>query len=131
MRPSSSRVVPAGVRASDAERDEAIGVLRHRFAEGRLSQETFLYRMDAALRAKDHAELSGLFVDLPAGDPGPRPRRRIFGAGGIAQEGLARLRRASRRTSFPGWPAVPASYGPPMSQPQRLGRRRPRARSRP
>ena len=31
-----------GVRASDAERDQAIGQLRDRFAEGLLSQETFL-----------------------------------------------------------------------------------------
>jgi hypothetical protein len=56
------------LRASDAERDEAIGELRYRFAEGRLSQETFLYRMDAALRAKDRAELSDLFADLPEFD---------------------------------------------------------------
>jgi len=60
-----------GLRASDAERDEAVGELRDRFAEGRLSQETFLYRMDAALRAKDRAELSDLFADLPGGQVGP------------------------------------------------------------
>ena len=52
-------------RASDAERDHAIGELQSRFAEGRLSQETFLYRMDAALNAKDRNELSELFTDLP------------------------------------------------------------------
>jgi len=54
-----------GMRASDAERDHAIGELQSRFAEGRLSQETFLYRMDAALNAKDRNELSELFTDLP------------------------------------------------------------------
>jgi hypothetical protein len=54
------------VRASDAERDRAIGELRDQFAQGRLSQETFLYRMDAALNAKDKSELSELFTDLPA-----------------------------------------------------------------
>jgi FHA domain-containing protein/uncharacterized protein DUF1707 len=53
------------MRASDAERDRAIGELQSRFAEGRLSQETFLYRMDAALNAKDRNELSELFTDLP------------------------------------------------------------------
>jgi len=53
------------MRASDAERDHAIGELQSRFAEGRLSQETFLYRMDAALNAKDRNELSELFTDLP------------------------------------------------------------------
>jgi hypothetical protein len=59
-----------GLRASDAERDEAIGELRDRFAEGRLSHETFLYRMDAALRAKARSELSDLFADLPDGQRG-------------------------------------------------------------
>ncbi len=53
------------MRASDAERDHAIGELRDRFAEGRLSHQTFLYRMDAALNAKDRSELSELFTDLP------------------------------------------------------------------
>jgi hypothetical protein len=60
------------VRASDADRDHAIGELQSRFAEGRLSQETFLYRMDAALSARDQAALSELFTDLP----GTRPSRR-------------------------------------------------------
>ncbi len=72
-----------GVRASDAERDQAIGQLRDRFAEGLLSQETFLYRVDAALRAKDRSDLSGLFDDLPKQRPGPvrRARYRLAAAG--------------------------------------------------
>jgi hypothetical protein len=67
MQPSGDRLADdnGGVRASDAERDHAIGELQSRFAEGRLSQETFLYRMDAALNAKDRNELSELFSDLP------------------------------------------------------------------
>ena len=67
MRPSSDRLADDndGVRASDAERDRAIGELRDRFAEGRLSQETFLVRIDAALNAKDRSDLSELFTDLP------------------------------------------------------------------
>jgi hypothetical protein len=73
MRPSSDRLADDndGVRASDAERDRAIGELQDRFAEGRLSQETFLYRIDAALNARDRSELSELFTDLP-----PDQRRR-------------------------------------------------------
>ena len=75
MRPSSDRIADdnGGVRASDAERDHAIGELQNRFAEGRLSQETFLYRIDAALNAKDRSELSELFTDLPT------QQRRRFG----------------------------------------------------
>ena len=37
-----------------------------------MSHETFLYRMDAALRAKDRSELSDLFTDLPGGQRGKR-----------------------------------------------------------
>jgi hypothetical protein len=99
------------LRASDAERDEAIGELRDRFAEGRLSHETFLYRMDAALRAKDRAELSDLFTDLPGGHGGRR------GGGHALADRLAllwqvpRSRLAARPRRAPGngwvrWPAV-------------------------
>ncbi len=67
----------ARVRASDADRDHAIGELQNRFAEGRLSQETFLYRMDAALSARDQAELSELFTDLPGTQPSRRRGRGV------------------------------------------------------
>ena len=55
----------AFLRASDAERDEAARELGDRYAEGRLSQETFLRRMDEAFGAKDRGQLDGLFTDLP------------------------------------------------------------------
>jgi Domain of unknown function (DUF1707)/FHA domain len=68
------------VRASDADRDVVIAELRERFAEGRLSHDTFAGRVDAALRARAQGELDGLVADLP------RPRRlgaavRTAGAG--------------------------------------------------
>lgn len=79
MQPSRDRLADDndGMRASDAERDLAIGELRNQFAQGRLSQETFLYRMDAALSAKDKSELSDLFSDLPPANP-PRGRPGIW-----------------------------------------------------
>jgi hypothetical protein len=61
---------PDPVRASDAERDQVLGELRERFAEGRLTQDTFDHRVDAALRARARGELAGLLADLP-------PRRRL------------------------------------------------------
>ena len=60
------------MRASDAERDVVIGELSHRFAEGRLTHDTFAARIDAAMRARLRGELDGLLADLPA--------RRRFGA---------------------------------------------------
>ena len=60
---------PESLRASDAERDHAVSELRNEFAEGRLSHETFMYRMQSALDARHRGQLAGLFTDLP-------PRRR-------------------------------------------------------
>lgn len=56
---------PGYLRASDAERDSAISALRQEFVEGRLSHETFMFRMQSALGARHHSQLIGLFTDLP------------------------------------------------------------------
>ena len=68
-------------RASDADRDQVIQILTDGSAEGRLSQETFLRRIDAALQAKDSGELAALLCDLPVPPrvtpaPPQPPRRR-------------------------------------------------------
>ncbi|GAA3157379.1 DUF1707 and FHA domain-containing protein [Nonomuraea roseoviolacea] len=57
-------------RASDGERDRAIGELRDRAVEGRISHDTFVGRVDQALRARSRDELDRLVADLP--------RRRTF-----------------------------------------------------
>jgi len=57
---------PLPVRASDADREEAIAGLQAAVAAGQLSQDTFVYRMEAALGARDRQELAELFADLPA-----------------------------------------------------------------
>lgn len=56
---------PEFLRASDAERDEAVAELRNEFAQGRLSHDTFLVRMQTAMDARHRGELAGLFTDLP------------------------------------------------------------------
>jgi Domain of unknown function (DUF1707)/FHA domain len=61
---------PEHLRASDAERDHAVSELRNEFAEGRLSHETFMYRMQSALDARSRGQLAGLFTDLPSRRPG-------------------------------------------------------------
>ena len=60
---------PEFLRASDAERDQAVSELRNEFAEGRLSHETFMYRMQSALDARNRGQLAGLFTDLPPRRP--------------------------------------------------------------
>ncbi len=61
---------PEFLRASDAERDHAVSELRNEFADGRLSHETFVYRMQSALDARHRGQLAGLFTDLPPRRPG-------------------------------------------------------------
>jgi FHA domain-containing protein/uncharacterized protein DUF1707 len=56
---------PQVLRASDDDREQVIEALRQGSAEGRLSYETFLHRLDAALRTRGVAELRGLLSDLP------------------------------------------------------------------
>jgi len=62
---------PEYLRASDEERDRAISALRQEFVEGRLSHETFMFRVQSALGAQRRGQLVGLFTDLP-------PRRARF-----------------------------------------------------
>src|ERR1017187_5960026 len=54
------------MRVSDAERDEAINQLGERFAEGRLTHDTFVHRVEAALKARDRRDLAQLLADLPS-----------------------------------------------------------------
>ena len=61
----------ATLRASDSERDNAVDELGERFAEGRMSQDTFLHRVDEAYGARDRRQLDRLFTDLPR-PGGPR-----------------------------------------------------------
>ena len=56
---------PEFIRISDVDRDRAVDELRKEFVDGRLSHETFLLRMHAALDARNRGQLSGLFSDLP------------------------------------------------------------------
>jgi Inner membrane component of T3SS, cytoplasmic domain/Domain of unknown function (DUF1707) len=57
-------------RASDTDRERALAELSAGFAAGRLTHETFTYRVEQALRARANAELRGLVADLL-----PRPSR--------------------------------------------------------
>jgi len=66
------------LRASDAEREEAVAALQERFAAGQLSQNTFVGRMEAALGARDQRELADLFTDIEG--PG---RNRAAAWGGL------------------------------------------------
>ena len=61
--PSDS--LPSAFRASDEDRDEVIRMLRDGSVDGRISNETFLQRVDRALHARGVDELAELLSDLP------------------------------------------------------------------
>ena len=88
---------PESLRASDAERDHAVSELRNEFAEGRLSHETFMYRMQSALDARHRGQLAGLFTDLPPRRPGLMARIRAI----LRGEEPRRARRTSRTGRLP------------------------------
>jgi hypothetical protein len=75
----SSSGGPGGVRASDADRERTIEVLRESFAQGRLTPEEFHERVDLGYAAKTIAQLAELTTDLPPADgplasaDGPHP----------------------------------------------------------
>jgi hypothetical protein len=54
------------VRASDAEREQTVAVLRRSFADGRLTQAELEERAGVAYAARTRAELGDLTSDLPA-----------------------------------------------------------------
>lgn len=68
-----------------------IAELRDRFADGFLAQESFVFRVDAALRARWRGDLAQIVSDLPA--PRMPPVRAALGrlahAGGTARRGVA------------------------------------------
>jgi hypothetical protein len=86
------------VRASDGDRDRALNELRERAAEGHLSMETFVGRVDMALRARSRVELDELIADLP--QPG-RWRRRVTEVVSAASDFASRLQSAWRRPRLP------------------------------
>lgn len=85
-------------RASDGDRDRAINELRDRAAEGRLSHDTFVGRVDMALRARSRGELDELVADLP---PRGRLRQRMTDAVAAISDFTTRLQHAWRRPRLP------------------------------
>ena len=95
--PTSPDAQPSGgMRASDAERDEVVARLKEEFAAGRLSKDTFLFRVNEVLKSRHQADLPPLVADLPVlAEPGPSP------VAAVQTFLLGRLRAAWPRRSRP------------------------------
>ena len=69
------------VRASDADREVAVGRLQTAVAEGRLTLDEFGERVEAAYAAATMPELGALLADLPGPELVGRPAAEIVGSG--------------------------------------------------
>jgi hypothetical protein len=83
-RPAGAGAAPA-LRASDADRDRVVDVLRVAAGEGRLTVEELGERVGAALSARTLGELAGLTADLPEDGPVAADVVRIEQRGGSAR----------------------------------------------
>jgi hypothetical protein len=84
---------PAGhghLRASNADREQVIDLLKAAFVQGRLTRDELDLRVGQALKSRTYAEQAAVIADLPAGlmragQPGSRPRRTRSRAQGNAE----------------------------------------------
>lgn len=62
------------MRASDADRERLVEVLKTGFTEGRLTQDEYNFRIERAYTAQTYGDLEALIVDLPGAATGmPHP----------------------------------------------------------
>jgi Domain of unknown function (DUF1707)/Cell wall-active antibiotics response 4TMS YvqF len=101
LEPRCNGVKMDRVRASDADRDEAVAALREHTVAGRLTLEEFSDRIERALAATTLAELEHVARDLPVAPVAERRRPKRFTAvlfGHVARTGRWRL--PSRSSAF-------------------------------
>jgi len=77
--PGDARAAAAGghghFRASHADREQVIAMLKVAFVQGRLSKDELDARMGQTFAARTHGELAELTADLPAGQTVAPPLR--------------------------------------------------------
>jgi hypothetical protein len=96
----------ASLRVSDADREQAVIVLREHLLAGRLTLEEFSGRVEAALRARSTGELAHAGKDLPElflEAPGSRRKPARFTAallGHVTRRGLRLRKRTVAASAF-------------------------------
>jgi hypothetical protein len=96
------------LRASDAEREHTVALLRRHSIDGRLTLEEFAQRMSKAYEARTRDELDELVRDLPIDVPmSPAPRRRptrwiLAFMGGTDRTGRLRIAKDTTVVSLMG-----------------------------
>ncbi len=75
MRPESgAQAAAAGLRASRADRERVIDLLKAAFTQGRLDRNEFDARIGQALASRTYGELAAITADIPAELTGALPR---------------------------------------------------------
>ena len=76
MRPEpGAQAAAAGLRASRADRERVIDLLKAAFAQGRLDRSEFDTRIGQALASRTYGELAAITAGIPAELTGALPRR--------------------------------------------------------
>ena len=95
---------PAGrghLRAAQADREQAITVLKAAYAQGRLTKDELEMRVGQALASRTYAELAALTADIPADSLTASPAAAGSAAGGPSPGRPARtMARAARRSGI-------------------------------
>ena len=74
--PEERAAAAASLRASHADREQAISALKAAFVQERLTRDEFDARVGQALASRTRAELTAITADIPVGPPGVQPTRR-------------------------------------------------------
>ena len=75
VRPEPRAQAAAGLRASRADRERVIDLLKAAFVQGRLDRDEFDARIGQAVASRTYGELAAVTADIPAELTGALPRR--------------------------------------------------------
>jgi hypothetical protein len=106
------------MRASDAERERAIDVLKAAFTEGRLTQDEYTDRVSAVHASQTYNDLAALTYDLPIGPFGTLPQPAGPGYPGLGYPGYADYPPAGSLQAYPGHLPAPLLPAPQLPVPQ-------------
>jgi hypothetical protein len=102
--PGDRRAAPAGghgrLRASHADRDQAIEVLKDAFAQGRLDTDELDARVGQAFASRTYAELAAVTADIPAAPAAIQPVAAAPVAAGQASTPARTLAKAGLRAAL-------------------------------
>lgn len=104
MGKSEGGALNPSIRASDADRERVVELLRQHSAEGRITSDEFDERMSAAYAAKTMGALAELTTDLPV-DLAEHSRKQAEVARARSQAGRAPLTR-QMRAAISSWASL-------------------------